>query len=184
MPAATRKEDPFMAEAVADAAPVAEKKKGRKGLVLALVGAVAVLGAGGVGAFYWMSPGAGKEAAPAAAESHGGHGGAKAEGGRHGVLSLEPFIVNLADPEGDRYIKCTMRLVLDHPDSAEAVKSDDLAITRVRDRVLTLLSSKAFAQVATPEGKESLRKEIQTQVTAVLQSASVSEVYYTEFIVQ
>jgi flagellar FliL protein len=182
---ATGMEDPFMAEAVADSAPVEEKKKGKKGLLFILIGAVVLLGAGGGGAFYWMSRGGGKGPEKAVAEGEqGGPGGAERGGGRHGVLSLEPFIVNLADPEGDRYIKCTMRLVLDRPESAEAVKSDELAITRIRDRVLTLLSSKAFAQVATPEGKESLRKEIQTSVTSVLQSVEVSEVYYTEFIVQ
>ncbi len=184
----TGMEEPFMAEADAEAAPPQEKSKtGKKGLVLALVGVVVLLGAGAGGAYIWMSKGSGKPAAPAAPAGEGAHAGkgeAKEKGGSHGVLSLESFIANLADPEGDRYIKCTMRLVLDRAEAAETVKSDDLAITRVRDRVLTLLSSKTFAQVATTEGKESLRKEIQEQVSSVLHDAAVSEVYYTEFIVQ
>ena len=174
-----------MAEEAAAAAPTEEKKKGRKRLLLLSVGILILVGAGSAGAFFWMSGGEGKEVEPAAAEGeHGGQGAAGEKGEVGGVLSLEPFIVNLADPEGDRYIKCTMRLVLDRAGAAESVRADELAITRIRDRVLTLLSSKAFSQVATLEGKEILRKEIKAQVSSVLRSAAVSEVYYTEFIVQ
>jgi flagellar protein FliL len=178
-----------MAEEAAAAAPTEEKKKigkmGRKRLLLLSVGILVLLGAGSAGAFFWPSRGDAKRSAAADAKGkHESHGAAAEQGERGSVLSLEPFIVNLADPEGDRYIKCTMRLVLDRPEVAEAVKSDELTITRIRDRVLTLLSSKAFSQVATPEGKEILRKEIQVQVTSVLRSAAVSAVYYTEFIVQ
>jgi flagellar protein FliL len=180
-----------MAEATAEAVPATAKKKSPVRLVLILVGAVVLLGGGAAGAYLMLSHkggGAheGKAAEEKAAEGKASEAPAKGEGAgeSYGVLSLEPFIVNLADDGGDRYVKCTMRLVLDHQAVADAAKTDDLTITRIRDRVLTLLSSKAFAQVATPDGKESLRKEIQAQVNTILKSASVTEVYYTEFIVQ
>ena len=174
-----------MAEATAEAAPAKGKKGGGKKLVLVLVGALVLLGGGAAGAYFTLSHGASKHEKTTKVEKRpDAPPQGEKPGTPHAVLSLEPFIVNLADSEGDRYVKYTMRLVLDRPEAAETAKDDDLTITRIRDRVLTLLSSKTFAQVATPEGKESLRREIQKQVNTVLRPASVSEVYYTEFIVQ
>ncbi len=170
-----------MAEAVAAAAPAREgKKRGKKGLVL-VVAAVIVLGGGGAGAFVALRARPKGEAAPAqeAAEK-----AVEPPGASRSVLSLEPFVVNLADKETDRYVRCTAKLALEGRDTAARLTADELAVTRVRDRILTLLSSKTFAEVATPEGKESLRREIQEQVAPVLERAKVTDVYYTEFIVQ
>jgi flagellar protein FliL len=181
-----------MAEAQVEAAPEPAKTKKKKGGLL-LVGLIAALslGGGGVAVALLLKSRGGEHGAAksaeeaAAAEAHGEGGGEHGEAGSEvGVLSLEPFISNLADPEGDRYVKCTMRLVLDSRPAADKAKTDELSITRIRDRILTLLSSKTFADVATPEGKEALRAQIRDGVGQVLAVGKVSEVYYTEFIVQ
>ena len=169
-----------MAEAAVAPEAAAPKKKG-KGLLFIIAGVVLVAAAGG--GFFLLRPKAKPKDAAAAAE-HGGHGEAAKAPEARGVVSLEPFIVNLADAEGDRYIKCTMRIVLDSREAAEAVRADELSVTKIRDRMLTLLSSKSYDQVASAEGKEALRQEIQKQIDPVLATGKVSEVYYTEFIVQ
>jgi len=172
-----------MAEAAVAPEAAAPKKKG-KGLLFIIAGVVLVAAAGG--GFFLLRPKAKSGGAAAAAEhgEGGGHGEAAKAPEARGVVSLEPFIVNLADAEGDRYIKCTMRLVLDSREAAEAVRADELSVTKIRDRMLTLLSSKSYGQVASAEGKETLRQEIQKQIDPVLATGKVSEVYYTEFIVQ
>jgi len=171
-----------MAEAAVAPEAAAPKKKG-KGLLFIIAGVVLVAAAGG--GFFLLRPKAKSEGAAAAAEhGGGGHGEAAKAPEARGVVSLEPFIVNLADAEGDRYIKCTMRIVLDSREAAEAVRADELSVTKIRDRMLTLLSSKSYGQVASAEGKETLRQEIQKQIDPVLATGKVSEVYYTEFIVQ
>jgi len=177
-----------MAEAAAEAEP---KKKGKKGLILVLLAAVVLLGGGG-GAGYWfvLRPKAAKPEATAHKTGEGGEGAKAAEGAdsgdsaEHGILSLEAFIANLADPEGDRYVKCTMRLEMDKREIAERIKSDDLAITKIRDRVLTLLTSKTFTQIASAQGKDELRSEIQSNLSPLLLGGRVTGVYFTEFIVQ
>lgn len=171
-----------MAEATAGAAEAAVPENKKKSpIVLILAVAVATLAAGGGGAWFFLGKNGGEKGAGAHAEDS-----AKSEpkAVEKGVLSLEPFIVNLADADVDRYVKCTVRLVVDTQATAEKVKSQELAVTRVRDRILTLLSGKKFAEVATPEGKEALRDEIAAAVGEVLETGKITAVYYTEFIVQ
>jgi flagellar FliL protein len=180
-----------MAEPEAEEGAPVPAKRGKMGLFLGLAGAIVLAGGGAAGALYYSKAAAAKPAAAGKAAPKGGHEGADAEasgpaekGAPRGVLSLEPFIVNLADADGERYVKCTMRLVLDTYEASEAVKLDELAITRARDRMLTLLSSKAYADIATPDGKEKLRGEVREQLSAALGHGKIEEVYFTEFIVQ
>lgn len=157
-----------------------------KGLLLAAVLAPVLLAAGAAGAYlaFGRSPGHGGAAEEAGARHGTAAGEGKEGGGGRGVLALEPFVANLADPEGDRFIKCTIRLVVEDAEAARAAKESDIALTRIRDKILTLISSKAFAEVSTVEGKERLRQELQEQVSPLLERGKVTEVYYTEFIVQ
>jgi flagellar FliL protein len=172
-----------MSEAAVAPEAAAPQKKKSKGLLFIIAGVVLAAAAGG--GFLLLRPkGKAEGASATAAHGEGGEHGAAASPEARGVVSLEPFIVNLADAEGDRYIKCTMRIVLDTKEAAEAVKADELSVTKIRDRMLTLLSSKSYGQVASAEGKETLRQEIQKQIDPVLAKGKVAEVYYTEFIVQ
>lgn len=168
-----------MADAPTEEAP---KKKG-KGLIIIVLVAVLLLGGGGAGAFVFLR---GKGTSSASAHGEASKESKSTEGpeAQPGVLSLEAFITNLADSDGDRYIKCTMRLALDRYETAEKVKGSEISLTRIRDRILTLLSSKTYGQIASSEGKENLRKEIREQVDPLLDGGKVTDVYYSEFIVQ
>ena len=88
-----------------------------------------------------------------------------------GLVALDTFLVNLADPEGDRYMKLTLRLTISPVSGADKINADDLALARIRDRVLTVLTSKTFGDMSNPLGKESLRHEIQTQLQPVIEQA-------------
>jgi flagellar protein FliL len=101
-----------------------------------------------------------------------------------GMVSLEPFVTNLAGGDGDRYIKCTVRIEFEHHDEAEKIKASEIAITRLRDRILTVLAGQHFDAVVTAEGKEQLRAEIHKQVEGAVEGAKILEIYYTEFLVQ
>src|SRR5439155_8418122 len=145
---------------------------------------VLVLGGGGVAAFVLLRPAAASRASAEGAKGEHGGGAKDGKTAERGVLSLESFIANLADSGGERYIKCTMRLEIDDRQTAEKLKTDELAITKIRDRILTLLTSKTYEQVASSEGKDTLRTEIAKQLEPILEGGHISGVYYTEFIVQ
>ena len=112
-----------------------------------------------------------------------------------GVIKVEPFILNLADPAGDRYFRLNLRLVLDQKEIAERA-STGLAQAKLRDSIMALLAKKRAAEMTSTGGKEALRTEIQAASEALLSEAPlyvaetdpapahVLEVFFTEFLVQ
>lgn len=102
--------------------------------------------------------------------------------GRDGALEpLDPFIANLSDEDGRRYLKATLQV--EFYDSIVPPEFHH-RLPQTRDMLLTLLSSKTFADVRTPQGKAVLREEIVNRVNTVLNEDAVKAVYFTEFIVQ
>jgi flagellar FliL protein len=97
------------------------------------------------------------------------------------LLPLEPFIANLADEDGRRYLKTTLQVEF----FGSRVPDEFTArIPQMRDLLLTLFTSKLFTEVKTPEGKAVLRDEIITRMNRTLNRDLVKAVYFTEFIVQ
>lgn len=97
------------------------------------------------------------------------------------IYTLETFIVNLADPRGKKYLKTKLELELNNP---LVVQEIDQRLPQFRDTVLTILSSKSFEDVRQLEGKYQLRAEIMTMLNQFLQSGEITNIYFTEFIVQ
>lgn len=180
-------------EAVAGAAGAegAKKKGGKLPLVLGLV---VLLLAGGAGAWFFGLLPFGKVAegdpAEQGAAAEGGHAARPAEHGKaaggHGATTgsmkpMDPFLANLADETSSRYLK--MSLQVEFVD-AEPPAAFDARLPQIRDVILTLVTSKTFADIRTPEGKERLREDIIDRINHVLAGDAVKSVYFTEFIVQ
>jgi flagellar FliL protein len=97
------------------------------------------------------------------------------------IYTLETFIVNLADPRGKKYLKTKLELELNNP---LVVQEIDQRLPQFRDTVLTILSSKTFEDVRQLEGKYQLRAEIMTMLNQFLKTGEITNIYFTEFIVQ
>ncbi len=97
------------------------------------------------------------------------------------IYPLEAFIVNLADVRGKQYLKTKIELELDN---AVVVNEIDQRIPQFRDTILTVLSSKVSDDIRQLEGKYQLRTEIITRLNQLLNSGQVTNIYFTEFIVQ
>jgi hypothetical protein len=120
--------------------------------------------------------------------SHGGdegHGGGGDHGGGEKKVEdesqLGPFIVNLADDGARRYLRATLQLALRKESYKKHFGKLD---PRMRDALLTLLSSQRTDQLLKPEGKEQLRKEIASQINDILGKEVVDEVYFIDFLIQ
>lgn len=97
------------------------------------------------------------------------------------LFSLETFIVNLADQERSRYLRVTMDL--------ELAKSTDAAVindrlSQVRDSILMILPSRQFVEIASMEGKIALRDEIIARLNSLFNKKVVTNIFFTEFVVQ
>lgn len=97
------------------------------------------------------------------------------------IFSMDTFIVNLVDPHGKRYLKLRLELEL----NADEVRVEvDRRMPQFKDTILTLLSSKTYEDVSSLEGKLQLRAEMISMLNRYLQSGSIENIYFTEFIVQ
>jgi flagellar FliL protein len=172
-----------------------KKKSGLIKLIIIGVGALLVLGGGGFAAYKFFFA---KPATPPAAEGQAdaGHGEKKEEKkeekkkdahGKEGdkvapPFAMEPFIVNLADPGGKRYIKLTVSL--DVKDD-KLKKELETRMPQIRDSVLLLLSSKTFNDISPVAGKIKLRNEVLKIINNSLAGAGqVHTLYFGEFVIQ
>lgn len=97
------------------------------------------------------------------------------------LLSMESFVVNLADPGGKRYLRVSIALELDDKDFVEEAKKN---VPQMRDRILMILPAKKFKDIRTSSGKDSLRKEIIAQLNPLLDKCKITNLYFQEFVIQ
>lgn len=72
-------------------------------------------------------------------------------------VPLDPFTVNLADKDVDRFAQVGITLQVDDPKFADQIKA---YMPAIRSNVLMVLSHKTAAELLTREGKEQLAKDI------------------------
>jgi flagellar FliL protein len=97
------------------------------------------------------------------------------------LFKLDTFIVNLADAERNRYLRVTMELEL--PDSSNTGKLEE-RLPQIRDSVLMILPTRRFADITSMEGKTALRDEIIAKLNELFAGNIISNIFFTEFVVQ
>ena len=97
------------------------------------------------------------------------------------IFPLETFIVNLADPNGNRYLRVTMKLELKSDEETEQVER---RLPQIRDGILMILPTKKYTDINSVEGKTVLRDQIMAGINNQLKKGSVTNIYFTEFVVQ
>jgi flagellar FliL protein len=103
------------------------------------------------------------------------------------IYKLDTMIVNLADQGGKRYLRVTMDLELkpsENLDAKEVIDELDKRLPQIRDTILMILPTKQYAEIATTSGKIALRDEIMAKLNALLKKGQISNIYFTEFVVQ
>ena len=95
--------------------------------------------------------------------------------------SLETFIVNLADEGGTRYLRATMKLELADDQSVNFAQE---RLPLIRDSILMTLPTKKYEDINTVEGKKTLRDELIAKLNVIMVPGSVSNIYFTEFVIQ
>jgi len=153
-----------------------------KMMLIIIIAAVVLLGGAAAGYFFFMGGGE-KPKTPAASKDAGKGGEQKPEAPpTTQVVKMQPFVVNLADEGGKRYLKLTLNLGLKDP---QMVKMVEPYLPQMRDSILLLLTSKAYADIASVAGKIRLRNEILSIINRTLGAkAGVHAVYFTEFVIQ
>jgi flagellar protein FliL len=96
-------------------------------------------------------------------------------------FALDPFLVNLADLSGKRYLRATVEFEVNPPQGAEEMKAKT---SQIRDRIILVLTSKNFDDIRTTTGKGALREEILNELNQILTSGKARHIYFKEFVAQ
>lgn len=157
--------------AVTDTAD-APAKKSRKKLVV-IIAAVLLLAAGGGGAWWYTSHGA--AAKPEAEKKLPTQ-----------YYAMDPaFVVNLADPDGVRYLQADVQLATRDPETLKALQEQAPAI---RNRLLLLFGQQTSEQLMQRSGKERLQDRALAEVKSVLKhegaADKVEAVIFTSLVTQ
>lgn len=101
------------------------------------------------------------------------------------VLHLESFVVNLADPGQNAFLRVGIDLGLSGTSTkTESSDKDSPAIPQVRDALLSVLTTWRSDALLAPEGKARLKEELLRVLRERVQHLNVTAVYFTEFLVQ
>lgn len=151
--------------AAADAPPPA---KGKKKLIIIIAAVAVVLAGGGGGAVFMMK----KKAAAEAEAEEGGDGKAPAKAAaKHDpkavpvFVPLEPFTVNLADRDAERFAQVGITLEVDDAKTGDQMKA---YMPAIRNNILMVLAHKTSAQILGSEGKTKLAGELQRAASRAL----------------
>ena len=163
------------AETVVDdgEAPAAPARIGRKKLIVIGAAVLALLLAGGGGAAFYLMK---KRAAAVPVESAETEDGApvaqapahkKEDRKKHPptFLPLDPFIVNLADRDAERFAQIGITLELEDAKYADELKA---YMPAIRNGVLLVLAHKTSSQMLGRKGKEALAAEIMREAVRPL----------------
>ena len=161
----------------------AEATGGKKsmGMIIGVLVGLLVLGGGGYYAYINFFQEKPAEEKPAEGEATEEAAPVEEDVNLGIMYPLDPFVVNLAGSEGKRFLKVTISLELSTPEVHVELKEN---IQKITDSILVLLSSKAFEDVYSVQGKFKLKDEITTRVNRFLVVGHVKDAYFTEFIIQ
>jgi flagellar FliL protein len=118
---------------------------------------------------------------PAAQAAERSAADAKAAAEPGPIQAMEPFVVNLNNPEKPSFLKLSINLELDDKKFIKEFEPRKLAI---RDAVMTYLAGLKIEDVLGEEAKLTIKQEINKRIIASWGEKKVRTVYLTELVVQ
>src|SRR6185436_10292263 len=103
---------------------------------------------------------------------------------RGGVVPLEAFVVNLADPDSARYLRIKVSLMVDNKSKVQEIIENQALTLKLKDVILQTLSRKTSQELINEEGKKKLRAEIQEGIGPYFKEPKLTDVMFTEFVIQ
>ncbi len=157
------------------AADVAAPAKGGGKNKMFMIGGVVLALAGG--GYYW------KTTAAAAQDTHEADSKTVSPKER-GLVSFEPFVANLADEGGQRFVRATVQLIVGDAHMATEMTETPVLTMQARAIILELLATQLADTLVTPEGKVALRQAIAERIAETLHEVEVVDVLFSDFVVQ
>lgn len=156
-----------MSTAAAAEAPAPAPKAGKKKLIIIIVAAaVLVLSAGGAGAFFML-----KKKPVAEVSEDGEAAPAKVEKAKFDpkavpvFVPLDPFTVNLADRETERYAQVGITLEITEAKVGDQIKA---FMPAIRNNILLTLADRTAGELMGRDGKKLLAERVRREASRAL----------------
>ena len=94
---------------------------------------------------------------------------------------LDTFLVNLSDRGVTRYLKTTIVLELTSEDAVDEINE---RLSQIRNVILMIMPAKTSKDIRTVEGKRALSGDITSELNSLLKNGSVTNLFFTEFVIQ
>ena len=98
-----------------------------------------------------------------------------------GSLIFMDTIVNIADTDGNRYLKIVVALEMSNK---KLFKEIERRRPQLTDILIEILRRRDVEELTREEGPENVRREIIKQFNSVLITGKIVSVYFTEFLIQ
>lgn len=152
--------------AAATANPTDAPPKKSKKMLFIILGVVLLLAlAGGGGVIFYLKSQAHDGEEGDAPKEEEVHYEAPEPGTPPTFVPLDPMVINLADPGGNRYAQLGITLQVQDAKTEEAIKP---FMPAIRNGILMLISQRTSAEMLKIEGKEELVKDIIAEVSHVM----------------
>ncbi|MCA9564100.1 MAG: flagellar basal body-associated FliL family protein [Myxococcales bacterium] len=97
------------------------------------------------------------------------------------IITLDPFVVNLSEPQGTRYLRVTLGMEIRSEETRAEVEA---RIPVLRDRFISHLAAQQSEVIQSVTEKDRLRSELLAMARDVVSQRSIVGLYFTEFIIQ
>ncbi len=101
------------------------------------------------------------------------------------IFALDSIIVNMAEPDSDRYFKLEVKfeIIGDKKIKEKGLEEMEQRRSEIVDQIISIMSAKKRSDIINFAGKENLKKEILKAVNNTLITCKVVRVYFTDFVV-
>ncbi len=97
------------------------------------------------------------------------------------LMELDNITVNLADTDASRFLRTKIKLALRSEDAKAKIEANK---AKIDDLIITVLSSKKFSDIRTPQGKYALKEELIYRINRAVGGKPVKTLYFTDFVSQ
>ncbi len=108
-------------------------------------------------------------------------GGLGSGAGEASIYVVKDVIVNPAGTNGTRFLLTTVGFEVSSPEAKKELESKDI---QVRDMLTTVLTAKDLVSLSMVEQRDELRLEIARKAGELLRSGTLTNVYFSKFIIQ
>jgi len=97
------------------------------------------------------------------------------------MMDIDDITVNLADTDQSRFLRAKIKLEVRNEEAKTKVSE---YMVKINDLLITVLSSKKFSEIRTPQGKYALKEDLIYRMNRAVGGKPIKNLYFTDFVSQ